>query len=193
MGHGGKRPLQVLIKAYCYSFLKEMNCKDMNEKVCGIYVLYKNDIPVYVGKSINVKVRVMQHRMSKDFDRWDYKSCNADDLNRLELETIHRLRPGLNVAPDFDGKYNVKKIVVAFRPFRSVLVDGKRPLGRPPQDISFTSAERSKARRMRGFKSVQLPPDVVISLRTLRDRDGDPTDALAIKRAVNASLGLPMP
>ena len=193
MGHGGKRPLQVLIKAYCYSFLKEMNCKDMNEKVCGIYVLYKDDIPVYVGKSINVKLRVMQHRMSKDFDKWDYKSCHADDLNRLELETIYRLRPGLNVAPDFDGKYNVKKIVVAFRPFRSVLVDGKRPLGRPPQDISFTSAERSKARRARGFKSVQLPPDVVSCLQAIRNKNGDPTDALAIKRMAYAALGLPMP
>ena len=69
----------------------------------------------------------------------------------------------------------------------------KRRRGRPPLAIPLTSAERSKARRTQGFKSVQLPPDVVISLRTLRDRDGDPTDALAIKRAVNASLGLPMP
>ena len=69
----------------------------------------------------------------------------------------------------------------------------KRRRGRPPLAIPVTSAERSKARRMRGFKSLQLPPDVATDLQALRDRDGDLSDASAIRRLVRASLGLPMP
>ena len=173
--------------------IRKAGREDMSERICGIYVLYKDDIPVYVGKSTNVVSRITQHRMSKDFDRWSCDPCHANDLNRLELETIYRTRPVLNVAPDFDGNYNVKKVVVAYRSFREVLVDGKRPLGRPPLAIPVTSAERSKARRARGFKSVQIPPDVVIHLQTIRAKYGDLTDALAIQRAVYAALGRPMP
>ena len=69
----------------------------------------------------------------------------------------------------------------------------KRPRGRPPLAIPVTSAERSRARRARGFKSVQLPPDVVSCLQAIRNKNGDPTDALAIKRMAYAALGLPMP
>jgi len=33
-----------------------------------IYILYKGDVPVYVGMSSNVKRRVNQHKSDKDFD-----------------------------------------------------------------------------------------------------------------------------
>ena len=69
----------------------------------------------------------------------------------------------------------------------------KRPRGRPPLAIPMTSAERSKARRMRGFKSLQIPPDVATDLQAIRKRWGDATDAHAVRRAVRAFLGRLMP
>ena len=165
----------------------------MGKRVCGIYVLYKDNIPVYVGRSVNVGIRLIKHRTEKDFDRWTCQPCHADDQKRMELETIHLLRPTLNVAPDFNGQYNVKKIVPVYRPNKKLVIKDKRTRGRPPSAIQVTSAERSKARRLLGYKSIQIPPDVVIHLRTIREKYGDATDALAIKRMAYAALGLPMP
>lgn len=63
---------------------------------CGVYFLIKNGAVVYVGQSVNVHNRIMEHRAGKDFDRFAFVACAASALNMLESLYIHVLRPPLN-------------------------------------------------------------------------------------------------
>lgn len=63
---------------------------------CGIYFLIKDEKIVYVGQSINIQNRVQQHRMIKDFDRFTYVECKAEDLSKIEAMYINKLKPILN-------------------------------------------------------------------------------------------------
>ena len=65
----------------------------------GIYILYKEDKIVYVGKSsVNIEGRVKHHTMSKDFDKAElYNIPNMSDVNIIELYMIAKFKPILNV------------------------------------------------------------------------------------------------
>lgn len=64
----------------------------------GIYFLCKNDKIQYIGQSVNVASRVMQHIREgmKDFDNVFFITCNVSRLTELESSLIKYLTPPLN-------------------------------------------------------------------------------------------------
>ena len=66
------------------------------DKVCGVYFLIQSQRVVYVGQSVNVFSRILNHQAGKDFDSFAYIPCSPDILDRLESLYIHTLRPPLN-------------------------------------------------------------------------------------------------
>ena len=86
-------------------------CQDVM-RVIGVYILYLQNHPVYVGQSTNCMERVKHHFDSKEkhFDSFDIIPSH----NRLELEKdyIKKLKPVYNsqVNPDWEGwKKGLKK------------------------------------------------------------------------------------
>lgn len=67
------------------------------DNVSGVYRLYKNDRIVYVGKSINIKNRVKDHRRDKDFDSFDFSIINNEsNKNIYEIYYIDKHKPIYN-------------------------------------------------------------------------------------------------
>lgn len=64
-------------------------------KAIGVYFLLDGDEVVYVGQSVSVYSRILQHT-DKLFDRYAFVPCAVDALDRLESLYIHFLRPRLN-------------------------------------------------------------------------------------------------
>jgi hypothetical protein len=62
----------------------------------GIYFLIRSDRVVYVGQSVKVYARVLEHLASKEFDGFAFIPCPAKSLDVLESLYIHSLRPELN-------------------------------------------------------------------------------------------------
>ncbi|RUR26795.1 hypothetical protein ELY33_16950 [Vreelandella andesensis] len=62
----------------------------------GVYFLIKDENVVYVGQSVNIISRVAAHVKQKDFDRFAFVPCDAQDLDVLESLYIHFLQPELN-------------------------------------------------------------------------------------------------
>lgn len=62
----------------------------------GVYFLIENDKVVYVGQSLNIFSRVMQHVQNKKFARVAYIPCSQDQLDAIESLYIHALKPKLN-------------------------------------------------------------------------------------------------
>ena len=69
----------------------------------GVYFLLKEGNVVYVGQSINVYARIMQHK-DKCFDTFAYIPCENGQLDILESLYIHLLRPSLNGTHFHGGK-----------------------------------------------------------------------------------------
>lgn len=63
---------------------------------CGVYFLVKGESVIYVGQSVNVHNRIMEHRAGKDFDGFAFVACDESALDILESLYIHVLRPPLN-------------------------------------------------------------------------------------------------
>lgn len=63
---------------------------------CGVYFLIHRGVVVYVGQSVNVHARILQHRAQKEFDRFGFVACDESALDLLESIYIHVLRPPLN-------------------------------------------------------------------------------------------------
>ena len=64
-------------------------------KFCGIYFLvYKNKV-VYVGQSIRIQGRVIEHT-DKKFSAVFFLSIPPEDLNEIELKWIKKLKPKYN-------------------------------------------------------------------------------------------------
>ena len=70
----------------------------LNE-LSGVYLLYLDDILVYVGKSTHVPQRVMDHKRSRrlQFNRVMVHWCEVAELDKLEFQTIRSLQPTHNV------------------------------------------------------------------------------------------------
>ena len=68
------------------------------------------------------------------------------------------------------------------------MTESKRPRGRPRSDQPTTAAQRNRAYRERGAQAVILSPAASTDLAALRTRDGDPTNASAVHRAIQALL-----
>lgn len=76
-----------------------------DEKISGIYAIFKNDICLYVGQSKNIASRLATHLSGK------YKDCSkilifptiepTENLIPLEKFTIQQLKPIENILVDF--------------------------------------------------------------------------------------------
>ena len=68
------------------------------EIVSGIYFLFDRGNIVYVGKSLDIFVRIRTHYRdeAKVFDRWAYLKCPAEGLDEMEREYIELFQPYLN-------------------------------------------------------------------------------------------------
>lgn len=62
----------------------------------GVYFLLSGERVVYVGQSVAVFKRVLEHMATKRFDGFAYVPCDPENLNVLESLYIHALRPILN-------------------------------------------------------------------------------------------------
>ena len=62
---------------------------------CGVYFLCLRDTVVYVGQSISILSRIVEHRRKK-YDRAFYTPCREDRLDQTELFFIKTLRPKYN-------------------------------------------------------------------------------------------------
>lgn len=62
-----------------------------------VYFLIKNEEIVYVGATVNFVRRLHQHKVDKDFDSFNYiRCCSDEEMNKLELEYIVKLKPKYN-------------------------------------------------------------------------------------------------
>lgn len=77
------------------------------ERIRGVYVLYQEDIPVYVGQAIDVTRRVYFHLAdgSKEFDSFAYVRVESGDLNAVEASLIVALNPRHNQSMPSSGQY----------------------------------------------------------------------------------------
>jgi hypothetical protein len=62
----------------------------------GIYFLFRRGRLQYVGKSIDVMGRVVQHQRKVKFDRFAVVECRHDEMADLEVAYIVMLKPPLN-------------------------------------------------------------------------------------------------
>jgi len=72
-------------------------------KASGVYFLLDGDKIVYVGQSVNVYSRIVNHT-DKRFDRYAVISCPVDSLDILESLYIHCIQPRLNGNRTNDSK-----------------------------------------------------------------------------------------
>lgn len=67
---------------------------------CGVYFLFDKNECVYVGKSLNIHVRVRDHRLprsgTKVFDSYAFLLVEPDDLDKVEAHYIAKIQPKLN-------------------------------------------------------------------------------------------------
>jgi excisionase family DNA binding protein len=68
----------------------------MPPQASGIYFLCDGEEVVYVGQSVDVYSRVLQHRRSKQFDRVFWWPVPASELDKIEGAFIRTLKPRLN-------------------------------------------------------------------------------------------------
>lgn len=65
---------------------------------CGIYILFKKDTVVYIGKSLNIRNRVFTHlsENKKDFDSYSVFECLECDIDLIERGLIDKYLPVFN-------------------------------------------------------------------------------------------------
>lgn len=70
-----------------------------------VYILYRLDTPIYVGKTWNLRARLRTHRKSKDFTSVLINTISGDDAAKLERDVVLAIRPELNkVTPEGRSK-----------------------------------------------------------------------------------------
>ena len=71
----------------------ERNCRP------SVYALYRNDVIVYVGSSVNVESRVRQHvATEKDFDSYSFVAVKTvEEMHELEVRCIAEFSPEYNM------------------------------------------------------------------------------------------------
>jgi hypothetical protein len=69
----------------------------LDGKSAGVYVLWNNFEPIYVGRTISFKARLSAHACDKNFDNVQViEISEPDQIQALETELIDILRPRLN-------------------------------------------------------------------------------------------------
>ena len=78
--------------------------------ISGVYILYKLNEIVYVGRARNIIVRVIQHRIMKargkfDFDGVKIIPCEGFEMKKLESDLIRHYRPIYNINKNITALY----------------------------------------------------------------------------------------
>jgi predicted GIY-YIG superfamily endonuclease len=80
----------------------------MREKPYKVYVLIKNDNPIYVGVTTNIKQRIENHKRTKDFDSYviikkydDKKEALAAECGIIRYLSLFKNEFNIN------GKYEI--------------------------------------------------------------------------------------
>mgnify|MGYP001571625471 CR=1 FL=1 len=68
------------------------------EAICGVYFLWKGSDLIYVGKSVNLVCRLLNHSRQRDFDSYSVVECQEGELADLETAYILLLKPPQNGA-----------------------------------------------------------------------------------------------
>lgn len=77
----------------------------------GVYFLIKNNKIIYVGQSVNIFRRIMDHLPTKRFDKFSYIRCKKENLDIIESLYIHHIKPPQNAdKPGEHGKYSPLRI-----------------------------------------------------------------------------------
>lgn len=78
---------------------------NLDNNLNGVYRLYKNNEIIYIGKSKNIKNRLLSHNYDKDFDSLDYVEIdNNADKDLYEMYYIDKFKPILN--KEYNYNYN---------------------------------------------------------------------------------------
>jgi excinuclease UvrABC nuclease subunit len=85
----------------------------------GVYFLWREDVCVYVGKSIQIHARVREHIGTKQFDAYSWLEFAGAELLAMEKHYIDLMRPPLNVSGTFRAGENRRKLF-AERQLRAV-------------------------------------------------------------------------
>jgi hypothetical protein len=64
--------------------------------IVGVYFLIKSRTIVYVGQSIDIRRRIVDHTKDKDFDSFSFLECRKEELSIYESLYIHVFKPTLN-------------------------------------------------------------------------------------------------
>jgi hypothetical protein len=65
---------------------------------CGVYFLIDDDKVMYVGKSVDIHARLIEHRRSgKVFERWHWIPCPREALDDLERSYLDTFLPKWNL------------------------------------------------------------------------------------------------
>lgn len=98
---------------------------ELEHREHSVYVLWCDDIPVYVGMTSNWEQRMSSHGMFSDYQRWNptpthadvwLLRCNRTEAERIEVETIRALMPLRNyqgypyVAPEPFDRDNIRTL-----------------------------------------------------------------------------------
>ena len=63
----------------------------------GIYLLYNKCTLIYIGKSIDIRSRIPQHKRTlPKFDSFSFCECKKKELNKIERHLIKVLNPSEN-------------------------------------------------------------------------------------------------
>jgi|GEM_PF-6215682 len=85
------------------------------KRICGIYQLYFENELIYIGKSIDINFRIIQHSKNKVFDKYSYFECLESELDFYEQNLIKKYLPSKNKCLNNDfknSKQNQKHILV---------------------------------------------------------------------------------
>ena len=95
-------PYEILARCLekAAAVLRELARAERNEQAdpnCGVYVLYRNNIPIYVGQSIDIDKRLGDHyHARRRWDREETHQCDVSDLDETEAALIHFYEPSEN-------------------------------------------------------------------------------------------------
>lgn len=68
-----------------------------SDKICFIYILYKNEKICYVGRTKSISRRIGVHKNIKNFDSYSFTPCLISEARLLESEMIKKHRPIYNI------------------------------------------------------------------------------------------------
>ena len=84
--HFANLPFKSYISAY-----------GLKPHILGVYLLFDEDELIYVGKSTDVRKRVMHQHQKKNYTSWSYIKCkDMLEASLLEIYYIYKYTPCLN-------------------------------------------------------------------------------------------------